>query len=494
MRVRPNAVPTWTLDRVADSVGGARAGENASVTGISLSTRDLVAGDLFAALPGATTHGARFVPQALEAGAAAVLTDAEGAATLPDGVPHVVVESPRAALAAFAAEFYDRPSDRFTTIGITGTQGKTTTTYLAEAALGESRGAVIGTIGTRICGRPAASSLTTPEAPALQALFAVMAEEQVAACAMEVSSHAIVQGRVDGFALDAAVFLNLGRDHLDFHHDVESYFRAKAELFGPEHARRAVVNVDDPYGRRLAEETTLPLTTFSTEGAAADWRGINVRTHRLGSDVTLVTPDGREVELSVPLAGAFNVSNAVAAVVALAGEGHDLDALVAGVATARGVPGRMERVDAGQPFTAVVDYAHKPEAIEAVLGALRPVTAGRLMIVLGAGGDRDRGKRPLMGRIAADLADVLVVTDDNPRSEDPAHIRAEVLDGAREGAAEVLEVGDRRDAIATAVRRARLGDTVVVAGKGHERGQQVGDVVHPFDDREVLTELLGGIA
>ncbi|MFS0884758.1 UDP-N-acetylmuramoyl-L-alanyl-D-glutamate--2,6-diaminopimelate ligase [Aeromicrobium sp. 179-A 4D2 NHS] len=479
---------------MAETLGSRSDGGDAVVTGISLSTRDVVAGDLFAALPGASTHGARFVPEALEAGAVAVLTDAEGARSLPEGVPHVVVEEPRRVLASFAATFYANPSDRFTTVGITGTQGKTTTTYLAEAALGESRGAVIGTIGTRIAGRPAASSLTTPEAPALQALFAVMAEERVSACAMEVSSHAIVQGRVDGFVLDAAVFLNLGRDHLDFHHDVESYFRAKAELFTPEHARRAVVNVDDAYGQRLARETTLPLTTFSTEGAAADWRGVNVRTHRLDSDVTLVTPEGREVEMSVPLAGAFNVSNAVAAVVALAGEGHDLDELVAGIATARGVPGRMERVDAGQSFTAVVDYAHKPEAIEAVLGALRPVTAGRLIIVLGAGGDRDRGKRPIMGEIAARLADVVVVTDDNPRSEDPALIRAEMLAGARDGSAEVLEVGDRREAIAAAVREARLGDTVVVAGKGHERGQQVGDVVHPFDDREVLLELLGGTA
>ncbi|WP_313410016.1 UDP-N-acetylmuramoyl-L-alanyl-D-glutamate--2,6-diaminopimelate ligase [Aeromicrobium sp.] len=494
MRVRPNAVPAWTLSRVAKMLGGESAGGDVVFGGISLSTHDVVPGDLFAALPGATTHGVRFVPQALESGAVAVLTDAAGAAELPSGVPHLVLEQPRRALSDFAATFYAHPSRSFTTIGITGTQGKTTTTYLAEAALGETRAAVIGTIGTRIAGRPAASSLTTPEAPALQALFAVMAEERVAACAMEVSSHAIVQGRVDGFVLDAAVFLNLGRDHLDFHHDLESYFRAKAELFTPEHARRAVVNLDDPYGRRLADETVLPLTTFSTEGAAADWRGVNVRTHRLGSDVTLVTPQGREVELSVPLAGAFNVSNAVAAVVALAGEGHDLDALVAGIATARGVPGRMERVDAGQSFTAVVDYAHKPEAIEAVLKALRPVTAGRLIIVLGAGGDRDRGKRPLMGRIAADLADVLVVTDDNPRSEDPARIRAEVLAGAREGSAEVLEVGDRRDAIAAAVDRARLGDTVVVAGKGHERGQQVGDVLHPFDDRDVLYELMGGIA
>lgn len=492
MRVRPHERPTWPLSRVAAELPAATVSGEATVTGISLSTRDVVAGDLFAALPGATTHGSRFAPQALEAGAVAILTDAEGAATLPVGVPVVVVEHPREHLAEFAARFYDRPSSRFTTVGVTGTQGKTTTTYLAEAALGESRSAVIGTIGTRIAGRPAASSLTTPEAPALQALFAVMAEEQVAACAMEVSSHAIVQGRVDGFVLDAAVFLNLGRDHLDFHHDVESYFAAKAELFTPEHARRAVINLDDAHGRRLTGMTSLPVTTFSTEGAAADWRAVNVRAHRLGSDVTLISPDGTETELSVPLAGAFNVSNAVAAIVALAGEGHDLDDLVRGVATARGVPGRMERVDAGQPFTAVVDYAHKPEAVEAVLGALRPVTAGRLIVVIGAGGDRDRGKRPLMGEVAARLADVVIVTDDNPRREDPARIRSEVLAGAENGAAQVLEVGDRHDAIAAAVEQARTGDTVVVAGKGHERGQQVGDVVHPFDDREVLVSLIGG--
>ncbi len=494
MRVRPDQVPVWTLAEITAALPGAAVSGEATVTGISLSTGGIVAGDLFAALPGAATHGARYAQQALDAGAVAVLTDTQGSEFIAAGVPRIVVEQPRQVLAGFAAEFYGHPSDRFTTIGVTGTQGKTTTTYLAEAALGESRSAVIGTIGTRIGGRPATSNLTTPEAPALQALFAVMAEEQIAACAMEVSSHAIVQGRVDGFVLDAAVFLNLGRDHLDFHHDVESYFEAKARLFTPDHARRAVVNLDDPYGRRLAGSTVLPVTTFSTTGAAADWRAVNLRAHRLGSDVTLVAPDGTETELAVPLAGAFNVSNAVAALVALAGEGHDLDDLVAGIATARGVPGRMERVDVGQSFTAVVDYAHKPEAIDAVLSALRPVTAGRLIIVLGAGGDRDRGKRPLMGEIAARLADVLIVTDDNPRTEEPALIRAEVLAGARDGVASVLEIGDRREAIAAAVAEAQLGDTVVVAGKGHERGQQIGDVIHPFDDREVLVELLGGTA
>lgn len=490
MRVRPTASPRWRLARVAETLGGQLTGDDVEVTGVSLSTADVVAGDLFAALPGATTHGARFAAKATELGAVAVMTDADGAGQVPAGVPTVVVEEPRARLARFAAEFYDHPSERFTTIGVTGTQGKTTTTYLAEAALGAASSAVIGTIGTRIGGRPAASTLTTPEAPALQALFAVMAEERIAACAMEVSSHAIVQGRVNGFVLDTAVFLNLGRDHLDFHHDVESYFAAKARLFTPEHARAAVVNVDDPYGRRLAESTSLPVTTFSTAGAVADWRAVNLRAHRLGSKVTLVAPDGSETELTVPLPGAFNVSNAVAAVVALAGRGHDLAELVRGVAAAPGVPGRMERIDAGQPFTAVVDYAHKPEAVEAVLAALRPVTPGRLIIVLGAGGDRDRGKRPIMGQVAARLADVLIVTDDNPRTEDPASIRAEVMVGAADGPARVLQIGDRAEAIAAAVRQAEPGDTVVVAGKGHERGQQVGDTVLPFDDRDVLRAAL----
>lgn len=494
MRVRPHDVPAWTLDRVAADLPGATVHGEATVHGVSLSTRDLVPGDLFAALPGATTHGARFAEQALAAGAVAVLTDPAGADLLPDDAPRIVVAAPRSLLAAFAADLFDHPSRHFTTMGVTGTQGKTTTTYLAEAALGASRSAVIGTVGTRIAGHPASSSLTTPEAPALQALFAVMAEERIAACAMEVSSHAIVQGRVDGFVLDVAVFLNLGRDHLDFHHDLASYFAAKAELFTPAHARRAVINVDDEHGRILVERTTLPVTTFSSAGRPADWRAVNLRPHRLGSDVTLVSPDGHEIEMSVPLAGAFNVSNAVAAVVALAGEDFAVEDLVGGIATAPGVPGRMERVELGQGFTAVVDYAHKPEAIEAVLTALRPVTAGRLIVVLGAGGDRDRGKRPIMGEVAARLADVLVVTDDNPRSEVPAAIRAEVLAGTTGGAAHVQEIGDRREAIAAAVAQARLGDTVVVAGKGHERGQQFGDVVHPFDDREVLVELLGGDA
>lgn len=488
MRVRPRTAPHLDLAEIAEHLG-LTTNEVAVVTGVSLNTANVEPGDLYAALPGSRAHGASFVDRAREAGAVAVLTDPEGAALI-SGLPVLIVDSPRAVLADLSSFLYGDPSSSFTTVGITGTQGKTTTTYLAAAALDGVRTAVIGTIGTKINGIPAKSALTTPEAPQLQALFAVMREEDVDVCAMEVSSHAMVQGRVDGFVFDVAVFLNLGRDHLDFHKDLENYFQAKASLFTPEHAGLAVINIDDSHGRRLVEQTSLPVTTFSTEGRAADWRAVNIRPNRLGTDLEVLGPAGEEIELSVPLAGVFNVSNALAAMAALTSSGFDPVQLAAGIASCTGVPGRMERVEAGQSFAAVIDYAHKPDAVAAVLKALRPVTAGRLIMVLGAGGDRDHGKRPLMGEAGARDADILIVTDDNPRTENPAAIRAAVLEGAAGGASTVLEIGGRREAIAKAVELARTGDTVVIAGKGHERGQEIDGVVHPFDDRDVLTELL----
>jgi len=493
MRVRPRQTPRWELAEIADLLGSTASGD-AVVTGLALNTSHVLAGDLYAALPGANVHGAAFVDAARDGGAVAVLTDAAGAELIGGVLPSVVVDDPRRRLADLSATFYGHPSEAFTTLGVTGTQGKTTTTYLAEAALGERVSAVVGTIGTRIGKVPAASTLTTPEAPQLQALFAVMREESVELCAMEVSSHALVQGRVDGFRFDVAVFLNLGRDHLDFHRDLEDYFLAKAALFTPDRARHAVINVDDAHGRRLRELTPLPVTTFSTDGNPADWRAVNIRPHRLGTDLEVLGPDDVAIDLSVPLPGVFNVSNALAVIAALATAGHDPAELAAGIAASTGVPGRMERVEAGQPFTAIVDYAHKPDAVTAVLTALRPVTAGRLIVVIGAGGDRDHGKRPLMGEAAARHADLVIVTDDNPRTERPASIRAAVLEGAAAGPGVSIEVPGRREAIAHAVALAHLGDTVVVAGKGHERGQEVDGVVDPFDDREVLVELIGGPA
>lgn len=489
MRVRPRNSPRLDLAEIAAHLGLETVAD-AIVTGIALNTANIVPGDLYAALPGASVHGATFADVAREAGAVAVLTDPRGAALI-SGLPVLVVDNPRSVLADLSSFIYGDPGAAFTTVGITGTQGKTTTTYLAAAALEHARAAVIGTIGTLINGVPAESALTTPEAPQLQALFAVMREERIDVCAMEVSSHAMVQGRVDGFAFDVAVFLNLGRDHLDFHKDIEDYFQAKAALFTPEHARRAVINVDDEHGRRLIDQTVLPVTTFSTDGRAADWRAVNIRPHRLGTDLEVLGPEDIRFELSVPLAGVFNVSNALAVIAALADVGYDPVELAIGIAHCHGVPGRMERVEAGQPFTAVIDYAHKPDAVAAVLKAMRPVTAGRLIMVLGAGGDRDHGKRPLMGEVAAREADILIVTDDNPRTEDPAAIRADVLAGTEHGAAVVLDVAGRRDAIAQAVVMARAGDTVLVAGKGHERGQEIDGVIHPFDDRQVLIELIG---
>ncbi|MAS54258.1 MAG: UDP-N-acetylmuramoyl-L-alanyl-D-glutamate--2,6-diaminopimelate ligase [Pimelobacter sp.] len=475
----------------------------AQVSGISLSTQRVEPGDVYAALPGTRAHGAEFAAQAVAAGAVAVLTDAAGAdlcARSALAVPVVVVAHPRAVLGRLSARIYGEPTRSMTMIGVTGTQGKTTTTRLAEAGLlgADVRAAVVGTVGTRIAGQDVRTSLTTPEAPDLHGLFALMRERGVDACAMEVSSHALVMGRVDGVVFDVAVFLNLGRDHLDFHRDLEDYYQAKASLFKPEHARLALINVDDEHGRRLAGETSLPVRTFSARGRAADWCAVDVRVDDLEhAGSSFVIRRGRETEApdvaaAVPLPGEFNVENALAAIAACAETGHDAEQVAAGLRRAD-VPGRMQRLVCGQSFTVVVDYAHKPDAVEAAIAALRPVAAargGRLVVVLGAGGDRDRGKRPVMGEITARLADVFILTDDNPRSEDPAQIRAAVRAGVAPGGAEVLEIGDRSEAIATAIARAGEHDVVLIAGKGHEKGQEIDGVVHPFDDQEVAEAAL----
>jgi UDP-N-acetylmuramoyl-L-alanyl-D-glutamate--2,6-diaminopimelate ligase len=491
-------VVEWLGDRLLD-VRGAAGPSLAVVTGVSMSSRRVRAGDLYVAPAGSSAHGASYASDAVAAGAVAVLTDREGAA-ICDGldVPVLVVERPRTEVGEVAARAYGRPAEKMRMVAVTGTQGKTTTTRLAEGALTAAgvTAAVVGTVGTRIAGEDLKTSLTTPEAPDLHALFAVMVERGVAACVMEVSSHALVMGRVDGVVFDLACFTNLGRDHLDFHADVEDYYRAKASLFTPQRSRAALVNVDDDHGRRLAGETVLPLRSYSAAGTDADWRADGTTLAPGGSTFTVHPPDGEPFEAFVPLAGDFNVSNALCAVAALGEVGFDPATVAAALAGSAGVPGRLERVDAGQDFLAVVDYAHKPDAVTAVLRTLRPMTRGRLVVVLGAGGDRDTGKRPLMGEVAARLADVLVVTDDNPRSEEPAAIRAEVLAGAHavpaDDRAEVHECGDRREAIRLAVSLGAAGDTVVVAGKGHETGQEVAGTVHPFDDRVVLREELVG--
>lgn len=501
---RPADPVTTALADLASRVGARVDGDPAGVTvsGLTLSSQRVVPGDLYAALPGASTHGATYSADAVRAGAVAILTDADGAnEARATGVPVLVVQAPRQLLGTLAATVYGEPARALTLVAVTGTQGKTTTTRLLEAGLEGAgiRAAVVGTVGTRIGGRDVKTALTTPEAPDLHALFAVMRERHVRACAMEVSSHALVMGRVDGVVFDVAAFCNLGRDHLDFHADLEDYFAAKASLFTTRRARLGLTNIDDAYGRRLRDQAEIPMRTFSPSGAHADWRAVDVELRPEGSRFTVVTPGGDRVEAGVPLTGSFNVANALCAV-ALAGEaGFDPAPVAAAIARSAGVPGRLERIDVGQDFLAVVDYAHKPDALQAALEALRPLTRGRLVLVVGAGGDRDTGKRPAMGAIGARLADLLVVTDDNPRGEEPGAIRAAIVSGTVEvpddARAEVVEIGSRHEAIRYAIGLAEPGDTVLVAGKGHETGQEVGGpghlTVHPFDDRDEVRAALG---
>lgn len=492
--LRPTSVPGVALSELAAATGavpvagGAEPG--ATVTGVTLRGQDVQPGDLFAALPGANTHGARFAADAIRRGAVAVLTDADGRAQLGEdaGSAAVLVHpDPRGVLGEVAATVYGRPSERLTVIGVTGTSGKTTTTYLIEAGLrsaGRSVG-LIGTVGLRIDGQDIPSALTTPEAPALQALLAAMAERGVDTVVMEVSSHALSLGRVDGIAFAVGGFTNLSRDHLDFHPTMDDYFEAKARLFDPAsplHARRAVVCVDDDAGRAMAHRADAAITV-STTGRPADWQAEAVTAEGGSQEFTAVDPAGVHHRTGIALPGGYNVSNCLVALAILDVVGVSPEQASAGLRETR-VPGRLERIDRGQEFLALVDYAHKPGALSEVLSTLR-LPAGRLAVVFGAGGDRDPGKRADMGRVAAQLADLVVVTDDNPRSEDPAGIRRDILCGASQcdTAAEVVEVGDRRAAIRHAVAWAEPGDVVLVAGKGHETGQTRNGQTQPFDDR-----------
>ncbi len=499
-----------------------------AVTGVTHASDSVHPGDLFAALPGARAHGARFARAAAAAGAVAVLTDPAGSAdAAATGLPVLVLSDPRAVLGTVAARVYGEPTRRLTVVGITGTAGKTSVAYLVESGLraaGRTPG-LIGTVETRLGDLVLSSARTTPEATDLHAALAAAAEHGVDSVVMEVSSHALALGRVGGVHFAVGGFTNFGLDHLDFHADVDGYFAAKAQLFDGR-CRVEVVNLDDPAGRRLIRPQTV---TFSAAGdPAATWRAVDVTGEGYTQRFTALGPDGLALHAGVGLPGRHNIANALLAIASLVAVGVDPAVAAAGVAACPGVPGRLERVAAAGPVLGVVDYAHKPDAIVAALAALRslvsggaagsacadapataggaaqagsacadaPATAGgRIICVIGAGGDRDRGKRPLMGSAAARGADLVIVTDDNPRSEEPAAIRAEVLQGAREaldpGArTSIVEVAGRRAAIDEAVRLAAAGDVVALLGKGHERGQEVAGDVHPFDDRIELAAAL----
>ncbi|MEP7764899.1 UDP-N-acetylmuramoyl-L-alanyl-D-glutamate--2,6-diaminopimelate ligase [Sanguibacter sp. 25GB23B1] len=495
-----------------------------SVTGLTSSSGDVVPGDLFVATQGFTSHGARYAADAVRRGAVAILTDAHGRKLVAESVRSLSATSAtsatssasgatgavpvllvpdgadvRALLSGLAAWFYGDPADSLLTFGVTGTNGKTTTTYLLDQlsrAQGRTVG-LIGTVETRSGDRVLPSRLTTPDAATLQAVLATMREDGVQTLAMEVSSHALALNRVDGIVFDMVGFTNLSQDHLDFHETLDEYFAAKVTLFTPERARRGVVVVDGRWGRRFAEAARIPVATLSVESAGAtDWWVTDVVPESDGSAFTLRHRDGRSIRTRTALPGAFNVANAALALTMVVEAGADTEALSAALDLSGGldaaVPGRMELVGASPRV--VVDFAHNADALELAISALRPTTRGRLTVVFGATGDRDKGKRPTMGAVAARAADVVVITDDDPHGEPAEGIRADVLVGAREVAAgapgetrahvvEVLEIAPRARAIREVVLAAQEDDTVLVAGRGHEVWQEIDGVNHPLDDR-----------
>jgi len=437
----------------ADEVVGAAPVE---VRDLSYDTRAVAPGSLFFCVRGAQADGHDFAPEAVANGAGALVVERP----LAVDVPQVVVADSRAAMAVVADEFFGRPTEELQVAGVTGTSGKTTTCFLLFAILAAAgrRPGLLGTVEARVGGERRGVIRTTPEAIDLQRTFREMLDAGDRSCAMEASSHASELRRLDRVRFAVLVFTNLSQDHLDFHGDMESYFQAKRRLFtGP-----AVVNVGDEYGRRLASELPDAITFSAADAGALD--GIDLK-----------------------LRGRFNVENALGALVAARVLGVDDDAIKRGLESVRGVPGRFESVDEGQPFEVIVDYAHKPGALENVLRTARDLARGRVIAVIGAGGDRDRGKRPVMGRISSELADVTIVTSDNPRSEDPQAIIDEIVAGT---AGEVEVEPDRAAAIARAIELANEGDVVLIAGKGAEQGQQFADRTIPFDDREAARDAL----
>ena len=459
------------------------------ITGLAYDSRQAGPGTAFFAVPGHTSDGHAFAPFAVQAGAVAVVV--ERPLELEPFVVQAVVADVRAAMAHAAVRFYDDPTSELAVVGITGTNGKTTSAFLVRHILEQSgtQTGLLGTVKRVVGGAEEPVERTTPEAIDLQAVFRQMVDAGDRACAMEVSSHALALRRSDGIRFAVAAFTNLTQDHLDFHADMEDYFQAKRRLFATGAAEQSVVNIDDPAGERLAAE--YEAITFSAAGAeGADLRALDVRFDAGGATFLCVGRDG-EAEVALPLPGRFNVENALCAIACVSVLGIALSAAAEALAGAARVPGRFEPVDAGQPFAVLVDYAHTPDSLENVLISARQITEGRLICVFGCGGDRDRDKRPLMGAIAARLADVAVVTSDNPRSEDPLAIVDEIRAGMADATAEVEVEPDRRAAIALALAAARGGDTVLIAGKGHEQGQEFeGGRKIPFDDREVAREEL----
>jgi len=489
---RPLANCSKPLSAVLSVVGAqcAEKTESVNVTGISQSSSAVVTGDLFIALPGEKFHGAQFAADAIERGAVAVLTDLTGAAMVT-GVPVLVVENPRRAAGVISAWFYEEPMRDLYSVGVTGTNGKTTVTTLLHQimqAAGRESG-LIGTVETRIGSEVLISKRTTPESAELQGLIATMRERHMRNLVMEVSSHAITLERIRGSHFAVVGFTNLSQDHLDFHKSMEEYFLAKAKLFTFEYADLAVINIDDVYGARLAAMTELPVMSLSRTNTKATWHFASITRDYVGAAIAIRGSGGILIEGKTILQGGFNYDNLLMAVAIATESGIDPIDIAAILPQLTGAVGRLEAVRLGQNFTALVDYAHSPDAVARVLETAHEITTGSVIAVLGCGGDRDASKRSLMGLALRDGADIAIYTSDNPRSEKPEDILVQmVLDIDVQEPNQVIT--DRSAAIKAAVNHATAGDVVIVLGKGHEKGQEISGVIYPFDDRIELARAI----
>jgi UDP-N-acetylmuramoyl-L-alanyl-D-glutamate--2,6-diaminopimelate ligase len=467
---------------------GARLGE-AKIFGITHDSGSVQPGDLYVALRGTNHHGIEFLDEAITNGAVAVATDDDGAEVAHlKKLPTIVSPSPRKDMAALAAKIYGNPESRLTLVGVTGTNGKTTTTHMLRSIFLDANEKVgaIGTLGTYLGEENLPGARTTPESTDLYATLAVMAERGITHVFMEVSSHALALNRVSGIKFDVAIFTNLTQDHLDFHGSMENYFAAKALLFTSEFSKQAIICTDDDWGIKLAGQVKIPVVTIGTNG---DWETTQANSSADGMTTQQIKIKNSDtISISVNMLGSYNATNAACALAASQLLGLPMTDGIESLKNIRAIPGRLEKVSIKSPGTAIVDYAHTPDAVATVLTVIKDANPKRIITVIGCGGDRDSLKRPLMGKVAAQLSEIVIVTDDNPRSEDPAEIRKAVIDGTTNGSAEVLEVGDRRAAISKALELAEPGDVIAVLGKGHESGQEIAGKVFPFDDRLVVRE------
>ena len=488
--IRPHNLPKVSFAALANLLNSKEPENDFTISGIAQDASDIQPGDIFVAIQGQKVHGIEFLDLAIKNGAIAIITDAKGENSK---LPTIYVSNPRQIVGQVAAHIYQDPSANMFTVGITGTNGKTTVTTLLHQIWQSANwdSGLIGTVNTQINQEILPSLHTTPEASPLQALLATMSERHLRAVAMEVSSHSLAQYRVAGSRFKVSGFTNLTQDHLDYHGDMESYFKAKALLFNYGLTEMAVINIDDIYGARLAKMIEIPVSTISRVNSA-DWRYEEIIYVGKSTEVKIRGPQGILIEGTTKLIGDFNLDNLLMAVAIAVISGVDPIEIGSNLHKFTGAPGRLELVDIGQKFLAFVDYAHTPDAVTNVLKTARSLSKGKLIAVLGCGGDRDRSKRPMMGK-ALLQADCPILTSDNPRSENPELILNEMLEGVVDSREKVEVIADRRQAIKRAIELAEDTDVVAILGKGHEIGQEIAGTKYPFDDRLVLAEAIAGL-